>query len=175
MFLYSDYIYQYGLIIMLNNEPNWLNPEEYQMIIAPSLKVSAELAASRGDPKLYKELASMLCLMHLATSLRELYVNEWGVMGAMSSEASLAEAPHAACAMVFAEGGVELDTAGTMLEALERAYQQVIEAGLARECDEYIQQAWAAMKEGENEQFLALIEQGAKTFAVTVDSWEKTR
>lgn len=160
---------------MLNNESNWLNPEEYQMIIAPSLKVSAELAASRGDPKLYKELASMLCLIHLVTSLRDLYVKEWGVMGAMSSEASLAGAPQAACAMVLAEGNVDQTTAGTMIEALGRAYQQVIDADLTKECDEGLLKAWSAMKEGNNEQFLALVEQAAKKFAISVDGWEKAR
>ena len=160
---------------MPSQEPNWLNPEEYQIIVAPSLKVAAELAASRGDPKLYQELPSMLCLIYLITRLRDLYIDQWGVLNTMSSDISLAEAPQAACAMVLAEANVEQSDAATLLHALARAYSQVIEADICHSADEVILQAWEAMKKGDNEQFIAQVEQAAKKFVAAVVQWEQVR
>ena len=159
----------------LNKQPDWLSPEEYQMIVAPSLKVSAELAASRGDPKLFKDLPSMLCLVHLVTSLKDLYQDEWGVMTTMSSETSLEQAPEAACMMVLTEGNVDKSQLGLMIDSLTAAYQQVMTAGITEECDVDIKRAWEAMKGGEYEQFLALLEQSAKTFVMVLETWERTR
>jgi len=160
---------------MPSQEPNWLNPEEYQIIVAPSLKVAAELAASRGDPKLYQELPSMLCLIYLITRLRDLYIDQWGVLNTMSSDISLAEAPQAACAMVLAEANVEKTDAATLLSALSRAYSQVIEADICHAADEVILQAWEAIKKGDNEQFIAQVEQAAKKFVAAVVQWEQVR
>jgi len=158
-----------------NNQPDWLSPEEYQMIVAPSLKVSAELAASRGDPKLYQDLPSMLCLMYLVNSLKDYYIDEWAVMSAMSSEVSLQKAPEAACMMVLTEGNVEKSQLGKMVDALNRAYQQVGDANITSEADVDIKTAWEAMKRSDHAQFLVVLEQAAKKFVAALNSWEKTR
>jgi len=158
-----------------NNQPDWLSPEEYQMIVAPSLKVSAELAASRGDPKLYQDLPSMLCLMYLVNSLKDYYIDEWAVMSAMSSEVSLQKAPEAACMMVLTEGNVEKSQLGKMVDALNRAYQQVGDANITSEADADIKTAWEAMKRNDNAQFLLVLEQAAKKFVAALIRWEKTR
>jgi len=158
---------------MNKNQPDWLSPEEYQMIVGPSLKVAAELAASRGDPTLYQDLPSMLCLMHLVTSLKDYYVDEWAVMSAMSSHASLHKAAEAACMMVLTEANVGKEELGLMINSLGRAYQQVIEADITLESDTDIKRAWEALKVSEHEQFLALLEQAAKKFVIAIDSWER--
>jgi hypothetical protein len=160
---------------MSENQPDWLSPEEYQMIVAPSLKVAAELAASRGDPTLLQDLPSMLCLMHLVTSLKDYYVDEWAVMTAMSSHASLEKAAEAACMMVLTEANVGKNELGSMISSLVRAYEQILGVGITAESDTDIQRAWEAMKLSENEQFLALLEQAAKKFVIAVDSWERAR
>ena len=157
------------------NQPDWLSPEEYQMIVAPSLKVTAELAASRGDPKLFQDLPSMLCLIHLVTSLRDYYIDEWAVMSAMSSKGSLQKAPEAACIMVLAEGHPDKNQIPSMIDSLSRAYQQVVDAQITTDVDKNIQRAWQAIKESKHEQFLALLEQAAKKFVVAFDGWERTR
>lgn len=158
-----------------NLEPSWLNPEEYQMIVAPSLKVAADLAATRGDPKLFQDLPSMLCLMHLVATLSRFYQEEWAVMESMSTEGSLRDAPLAACAMVLAEGGVEQDQARPLLHALSAAYGQVDGAGLTEAVNIEIHLAWRAMTESRFEQFMALLEQAAKKLAVSIDAWEKSK
>ena len=158
-----------------NSQPDWLSPEEYQMIIAPSLKVAAELAASRGDPTLFKDMASMLCLIHMVSRLRDYYVDEWAVMSAMSSDTSLQKAPEAACMMVLTEGNVDKAEVVTMVSSLNRGYDMLIDAGITAACDVDIKRAWEAMKTNEAEQFMVLLEQSAKKFVMALDGWEKTR
>jgi len=158
-----------------NSQPDWLSPEEYQMIIAPSLKVAAELAANRGDPKLFQDMASMLCLIHMVSRLKDYYVDEWAVMSAMSSETSLQTAPEAACMMVLTEGNVDKAELGGMVSSLNKAYDLLMDAGVSEACDVDIKRAWEAMKKNEFEQFMALLEQAAKKFVLALDGWEKTR
>ncbi len=161
---------------MLNKkEPDWLSPEEYQMIVAPSLKVCAELAASRGDPTLFQDLPSMICLVHLVTRLKDYYIEEWVVLSATSSEASLQRVPEAACMMVLTEGNVAKDELSSMIDSLNKAYEMVKAAGIGVDADGDIQKAWGFMKKSKNEQFLALLEQVAKKFVIEIDGWEKAK
>ncbi|MGB0237891.1 MAG: hypothetical protein ACPG4B_04230 [Cycloclasticus sp.] len=160
---------------MSENQAEWLSPEEYQIIIGPSLKVAAELAASRGDPTLFKDLPSMLCLMYLVNNLKDYYVDEWAMLNAMSSEASLQKAAEAACMMVLTEGNVDKAGLASMVSSLNRAYQQVEEAKITKDADVDIKRAWEAIKVSQHEQFLALLEQAAKKFVIAFDGWEKTR
>jgi|TARA_R110002096_G_scaffold379_17_gene2420 hypothetical protein len=157
------------------NKPDWLSPEEYQMLIAPSLKVSAELAASRGDPKLFQDMASMLCLMHVVSYLKDCYIADWAILNAMSSEASLHKAPEAACMMVLTEANVDKAELAPMIASLNRAYQLVKAAEISETTDETLGRAWEAMKNSQHVQFLALLEQAAKTFVIALDTWEKAR
>jgi len=159
----------------VEQDTSWLHPEEYQMIVAPSLKVAAELAATRGDPKLYQDMPSMLCLIHLVKTLADFYREEWAALESMSSEQSLTDAPMASCAMVLAEGGVDQSHAGNLLSALERAYQQIDEAGLTQAVNIEIHLAWRAMTESRFEQFMAMLEQAAKKLVGSIEAWEKTR
>jgi len=161
--------------MLKKKEPDWLSPEEYQMIVAPSLKVCAELAASRGDPTLLQDLPSMICLMHLVTRLRNYYVDEWAVVSTMSSEESLQQAPEAACMMVLTEGNVGKDELPSMIDSLNKAYLMVKSAEVDAVTDNDIQQAWACIKESKHEQFLALLEQAAKKFVIAIDGWERAR
>ncbi|MBL4783734.1 MAG: hypothetical protein JKX92_15985 [Porticoccaceae bacterium] len=162
------------MVNLNSNQPEWLSPEEYQIIVGPSLKVSAELAASRGDPKLYQDLACMLCLMHLVSRLKDFYVDEWAVMSAMPNEELLQKAPGAVCIMVLMEGHPDKNQTGAMVESLTRAYQKVIDANIMADTDIEIQRAWQAIKESKHEQFLALLEQAAKKFVMVLDGWERT-
>jgi hypothetical protein len=154
---------------------SWLDPEDYQVIVAPSLKVAAELAASRGDPKLFKDLPSMLSLIHLVSSLGAIHIEETAILNPMSNKGSIREAPEAACMMVLAEGNVEKDQAGSLLNSLKLAYQQVLGANITTACDAEITKAWSAFKENRQEQFLAHLEQAAKIFVMSLDNWERTR
>ncbi|ORU91493.1 MAG: hypothetical protein A6F72_02005 [Cycloclasticus sp. symbiont of Poecilosclerida sp. N] len=160
---------------MNKHEPDWLSPQEYQIIVAPSLKVSAELAASRGDPKLFQDLPSMLSLIYLVSNLRDYYIEEWVVLSGMSSEAALAKAPEAACMMVLTEGNVGKSELAPMMDALSRSYQQVCAEGVCDNVDVDLRCAWESMKKGEHEQFLAQLEQVAKRFVTALDDWEKKR
>ncbi|ORU89639.1 MAG: hypothetical protein A6F71_01330 [Cycloclasticus sp. symbiont of Poecilosclerida sp. M] len=145
------------------------------MIVAPCLKVAAELAASRSDPKLFKDLPSMLCLMHLIESLGALHIKQKAQLNPMLNQAAISKAPKAACMMVLAEGGVDKEQSASLISSLALAYKKVLEAELTKACDDEIHKAWAALKDGSQEQFLALLEQAAKKFVVALDSWERTR
>ncbi len=160
---------------MNKKQPEWLSPEEYQMIVGPSLKVTAELAASRGDPTLFKDLPCMLGLMHLVNQLKNYYIDEWAVLSGVSSETSLQKAPEAACMMVLTEGNVAKAELNMMISSLNRAYQQVLDAQIMEQADMDIKRAWEAIKTSQHEQFLALLEQAAKKFVIALDSWEKVR
>lgn len=159
----------------MDAQPDWLNPEEYQLIIAPSLKVAAELAASRGDPKLYKDLPSMLSLMFLVNELTVLYKEQWAVLDAMSSPSSLEAAAQATCTMVLAENNIDQKDSVLLVDALNRAYLQVSQAQVNERSKADILKAWDAIKNNEPAQFLALLEQGAKRFVIELDGWEKSR
>jgi len=93
----------------------------------------------------------------------------------MSSEVSLQKAPEAACMMVLTEGNVEKSQMGKMVDALNRASQQVGDANITSEADADIKTAWEAMKRNDNAQFLLVLEQAAKKFVAALIRWEKTR
>ena len=51
-----------------------LPAEPYHQIVSPALQVCAELAAVRGDPDLYNDMASMLALRTLIQRFGDLYL-----------------------------------------------------------------------------------------------------
>ena len=58
-----------------------LLPEEYQAVVAPAMRAAAELAAARGDPYLFNDVACMLGLMVMVRDLADLYQDQWGALG----------------------------------------------------------------------------------------------
>jgi hypothetical protein len=77
--------------------------------------------------------------------------------------------------MVLTEGNVAKSELGSMISALNRAYQQVKAEDVCIAADVDLKSAWEAMKKGEHEQFLAQLEQAAKKFVQSLNRWEKVR
>jgi len=152
-----------------------LLPEEYQAVIAPAMLAAAELAAARGDPYLYNDLACMLALMVMVRDLADLYQDQWGALGQTSAPAVFAAAPKAACVMVLSEYEIDPESIINMTAALERAHTE-----LAADCvfgpeRVQIQQAWDASNDEKIERANAYMRQAAVATAAAIDSWEGRR
>ena len=157
------------------SQTDGLLPEEYQAVIAPAMQAAAELAAARGDPYLYNDLACMLTLMVLVRDLADLYQDQWGALGQMSTPAVFAAAPKAACVMVMTEYEIEAGSIQSMTAALERAHQQIARDNVFGPERVQIQKAWDARNANNIETANAFMRQAAAATASAIDSWEKNR
>jgi len=152
-----------------------LLPEEYQAVIAPAMQAAAELAAARGDPYLYNDLACMLALMVLVRDLADLYQDQWGPLGQHSPPEVFAAAPSAACVMVLSEYEIETDSIRHMTTALERAAEQLTADGVFGPERVEVHKAWNALLEHKRDTAQAYMRQAASRIANAVDAWEARR
>tara|TARA_R110002096_G_scaffold16991_19_gene58494 strand:- start:1995 stop:2486 length:492 start_codon:yes stop_codon:yes gene_type:complete len=152
-----------------------LLPEEYQAVIAPAMQAAAELAAARGDPYLYNDLACMLALMVLVRDLADLYQDQWGPLGQHSPPDVFAAAPSAACVMVLSEYEIETDSIRQMTTALERAAEQLTADGVFGPERVEVHKAWKAFLEDKRDSAQAWMRQAASRIANAVDAWEARR
>ncbi len=157
------------------SQTDGLLPEEYQAVIAPAMQAAAELAAARGDPYLYNDLACMLTLMVLVRDLADLYQDQWGALGQTSTPALFAAAPKAACVMVMTEYEIETGSIQSMTAALERAHEQLARGNVFGPERVQIQKAWDARNANNIETANAFMRQAATVTASAIDSWEKNR
>lgn len=152
-----------------------LLPEEYQVVVAPSMQAAAELAAARGDPYLFNDIACMLTLMVLVRDLADLYQDHWGALGQTSPAATFAAAPMAAVVMVLSEYDLDDDSVTSMSTALERAYTQLSAADVFGPERVQVQQAWNARLEDKIPSAAAYMRQAATQTANAIDAWEAAR
>ena len=152
-----------------------LLPEEYQAVIAPAMQAAAELAAARGDPYLYIDLACMLALMVLVRDLADLYQDQWGPLGQHSPPDVFAAAPSAACVMVLSEYEIETDSIRHMTTALERAAEQLTADGVFGPERVEVHKAWSAFLDDKRDSAQAWMRQAASRIANAVDAWEARR
>lgn len=152
-----------------------LLPEEYQAVIAPAMQAAAELAAARGDPYLYNDLACMLTLMVLVRDLADLYQDQWGALGQTSVAGVFAAAPKAAVVMVMTEYEVEPSSVRSMTAALERAYEQISSDKVFGPERVQIQRAWDARIADKVDTANAFMRQAAAATAGAIDAWEARR
>lgn len=152
-----------------------LKPEEYQAIIAPALHAAADIAAARGDPDLYNDLAAMLTLMTLVRDLSDLYQYHWGALGQMSPAELFEQAPVAACVIVLHEQELPPEALVKMTEALEKAYNMLHDENiLGRERVE-VQRAWDAQLRNNPDLAHAHMKQAARICVAQIDQWEIKR
>ena len=128
------------------------------------MEAVSHLAAARGDPYLYNDLPCMLTLMVLVRDLADLYQDQWGALGQLSSREEFSAAPIAACAMVLDEFEVDDESIKTMLRALENAFQQLSEAHVFGAERLPVQRAWDAALEKNSEQQRACLRQAAAIY-----------
>jgi hypothetical protein len=152
-----------------------LLPEEYQAVVAPAMQAAAELAAARGDPYLYNDLACMLALMVMVRDLCDLYQDQWGALGQISAPAVFAAAPQAACVMVLSEYEVDPQSIQCMTAALAKAYAQLAADNVFGPERLEIQRAWDALNGHKPDSASAYMRQAAAMTAAAIDAWEGRR
>lgn len=152
-----------------------LLPEEYQAVVAPAIRAVVDLAAARGDPYLYNDLSCMLTLMVLIRDLADLYQDQWGPMGQISSSALFAAAPKAAVIMVMKEFEIEPSSVRSMQAALERAYKEIASDGVFGPERMEIQKAWDARVANEEGASNVFMRQAATATVRAIDAWEARR
>ena len=165
--------HHYGTLEM--SKLDGLLPEEYQAIIAPAMKAAADLAAARGDPHLYNDLACMLALRTLVRDLADLYQDQWGSLGQHSPPEVMKAAPTAACVMVLNEYELEPDSITHMVDALDRAAATLADQGIFGAERLAVQKAWEAQQDGRGEVADAYMRQAAIQVANAIDGWEARR
>lgn len=152
-----------------------LLPEEYQAVVAPAMQAAAELAAARGDPYLYNDLACMLTLMVLVRDLADLYQDKWSALGQLSSPAQFKAAPKAACVMVLSEYEIEPESIQSMTSALDNAHARLASDNVFGPERVQVQKAWDAREANKDESANAYMRQAAAALATAIDAWESNR
>ena len=150
-----------------------ITPDEYRLLAGPALKAAAQVAAARGDPDLYRDMASMLALLAMVTALIRCY--QAGVPGTTVYRKKLESVPIAVCALVFTRSGLAPDEVRDCLTALPQAYRMLVEAGTLALQDARVAEAYAALAAGEAERADRLLAQAASAMADAVDRWEEQR
>ncbi len=151
-----------------------LKPVEYELLAAPALQAAADVAAQRGDPHLYNDMASMLALLGTVTALTHAYL-EQGLPVEASPRAELERAPLAVCALVFTESGLEASEVERCLRALSRAYLQLLKDGVLGPQEALVEKGYAELMAGERPQALQSLRQATLAMAKAVDQWEAGR
>ncbi len=150
-----------------------LSPDEYRLLAGPALKAAAQVAAARGDPDLYRDMASMLALLAMVTALTRCYQAGASDTAALRRELELV--PIAVCALVFTRSGLAPYEVKDCLAALPQAYNMLVEAGTLAPQDARVAKAYAALAAGETERGDRLLVQAANAMAGAVDHWEEQR
>ena len=128
---------------MSESVPGLLTPVEYQLLAAPALQAAAEVAAQRGDPHLYNDMASMLALLGTVTALTHAYLQQ--PLPADSSPHEVLEiAPLSVCALVFTESGLDAAEVEQCLRALSQAYLKLLKKGVLGPQEGLVEKGFAA-------------------------------
>ena len=150
-----------------------LSPDEYRLLAGPALKAAAQVAAARGDPGLFRDMACMLALLAMVTTLTRCH--QAGMSDTTAYRRELELVPIAVCALVFTRSGLAPGEIKDCLAALPRAHQMLVEAGVLVPEDVHMTQAYAALVAGETEHADQLLAQVAHAIANAVDRWEEQR
>jgi hypothetical protein len=152
-----------------------LNSVEYGLLVAPALAAAAEVAAERGDPHLFNDMASMLALMWMVSGLASAYRQAVPESQWSSPKPALEAAPLGACALVFTESDLDQSAVDECLSSLIRAGQMLEAEGVHEAGKEGIAASWAALQNDEHESAIASLQAAARAIAVAIDGWEAQR
>ncbi|HET7650173.1 MAG TPA: hypothetical protein VFL15_05685 [Gammaproteobacteria bacterium] len=152
-----------------------LTHDEYQLLAAVPLQAAAEVAAQRGDPQLFNDMAAMLALLAMVTTLTHAYLNRQPVFRERSPVSVLEAVPIAVCALVFSESNLEPREVQTCLRSLSSAYFQLLREGTLGPQDAYVEKAFEMLLAGDRVQALQGLKRGAVAMAHAVDAWEAGR
>ncbi|MGE5624123.1 MAG: hypothetical protein ACM3ZT_01090 [Bacillota bacterium] len=150
-----------------------LSPAEYQLLAAPALEAAAQVAAERGDPHLYSDMASMLGLLGTVTCVTHAYLQQLPPDG--SPRKQLEAAPLAVCALVFTESGLEAPEVERCLRALSAAYLKLLREGVLGPQEALVEQAYLELTDGKRPSGLQSLKRAIRAMARAVDAWEASQ
>ncbi len=153
--------------------PGALPADQYHQIVSPVLQVCAELAAVRGDPDLYNDMASMLALRALIRQFGAFYLQQYPDTEATVREA-IAAAPESACLMVLQRGELDDNQARECLWALDAASKQLDDTGVLGVARDSTRSAWQQLA-GNRKRALEKLKLAAGTLVTAIDQWERER
>lgn len=159
-----------------SNEPdsraNALGPRDYHLLVGPVLEVCAGQAASREDPYLYNDMASMLALRSLVRALCERHALENHGEG---NAEQYQQAPLGACAMVLEEAELTEEQMQDCLWALETADRQLTRENAYTIPGSHIDKAYHALIHQDRETARQLLDEAATLVIQCIDGWEQQR
>ncbi len=147
---------------------------QYHLIVSPVLQVTAELAAVRGDPDLYNDMASMLALMALVRALADCCLEAHPDESPAVREA-IEAAPAGACVMVLNRGELIQEQISDCIWALETATRQLVEARVLGRERKLAREAWRLLGDGDREGAIQRLKLAATGIVNAVDQWERER
>lgn len=151
-------------------DANALPLQVYHRTVGPALQVAAETAAKRGHRQLFDDMPAMLALIEIVARLAESYRAHYPEAPA-GHDALLDGAPGAACVMVFQEAKLDPATIEPMLEALERAHQQVHEHDVIGGSERYIAMAFSHLDDDERTPARHCLTQAAEHIIAAIELW----
>jgi hypothetical protein len=151
-----------------------LPADEYHLIVSPVLQATAEIAAARGDPDLYNDMASMLALMALVQALGNCYLQQRADDTAAVREAVEA-APTGACLMVLNRSELDADQIGDCIGALQAATRQLIEAHVLGHEQKLAHEAWQCLLDNDRAGAVTRLNRATVGIVTAIDQWERAR
>lgn len=152
-----------------------LSETEYALLVAPPLKVVAQLAASRGHRQLFDDLPGMLALMHLVRGLTEWYWVSPPPQHTRSPWSTLSLAPLGACQMALSLAELDEETQRTCLHALQAGHELVSMAGVLPAPTVLLESAWSALQEQQTAAAETALRDAGLVAMRAIEDWETRR
>ena len=152
-----------------------LSETEYALLVAPPLKVVAQLAASRGHRQLFDDLPGMLTLMHLVRGLTEWYWVNPVSQQPRSPWSTLSLAPLGACQMALSLAEMDEETQRTCLHALQAGYELASMAGALPAPTVLLESAWRALQAQESAAAEMALRDAGLLAMQAIEEWETQR
>lgn len=151
-----------------------LPPGEYALLVSPVLQVAAKVAAVRGDPDLYNDIASMLALKAIVEALGECYLHQHPDAPASMARA-IEIAPMGACVMVLEHADLSSAQIGDCTWALQAATRQISDAGVLGGEQALVWEAWQLLSAGDHDKGIGKLMLAVTHIVDAVDAWERAR
>lgn len=151
-----------------------LPSEHYELIVAPVLQVAAKSAATRGDPELYNDMASMLALMALVRALGNCWLQHHPEATSTLQD-TIHAAPAGACVMVLKRGELSPAQVSDCIWALKTASQQLVAAKVLGSEQHTAIQAWQPLTNGDRKTAVTILMRATKQLVAAIDAWERAR
>lgn len=151
-----------------------LPDEQYHLLVAPVLEVTAKIAAARGDLDLYNDMPSMLALRTLVGDLVDLYLRDHPDVSG-ETRTVLENAPESACLMPLQRGNLSDAQLADCVYALKAATDQLVDAGVLDGEREAVAEVWRLLTAGNRKAATERLQGIAIGIATDIDAWERKR